>query len=358
MRNWYRIEAKAQQDVADVYVFAEIGKSYWDDETVTASKFVTDLNALPDAVKTIRVHVNSPGGSVFEAHAIANALRAQRSVKGRAVEMTIDGIAASAATIITSAGSPIRIADNAMMMIHDPIAIEMGPASALRKMADALDGIKNSIIAAYRWVSQKTADELATMMTDTTWMDAAQAIENGLATEIVQGAQVTNCFRPDALARLGVVPDPFRARVEAMAQTPETPPLAQQPAAAADILRLCADADLDLAFAGALVASSATPDQAQARIADEQGIRREATARAETITAICDKAKLPELAQGYIEGAMSVDAVSAHLTVLTAKLDSVEIDGSLAPDRGTTTKARIDVSAVYAERNRMKEKTS
>ena len=353
-RDWYRIEAKAQQDAADVYIFGDIGKSFWDDDTVTASKFIADLTALPESVKAIRVHVNSYGGSVFEAHAIANALRDQRASKGRAVETIIEGIAASAATIITSAGSPIKIADNAMMMVHDPSAIEYGTAKAFRKMADALDGIRNSIIAAYRWVSSKTEDELSAMMAESTWMDPAEAVAAGLATEIVQGVQATACLAAEAVGRLGDVPERFQARIDALVEKPAPPPPAPEPAAAADVLRICREGEcLDLAED--LVTSGATLDQVTARVGQEKQARAEAATRATQIRALCAQNTLPELADGYIKGAMSIDDIKAHLVTLTARLDHADIDGSLPPDQGGTPKAGINASAIYAERNRLKK---
>jgi ATP-dependent protease ClpP protease subunit len=353
MRNWYRVDAAAagKKDVADIYIYDEIGKSFWNDDALTASKFIADLKALPESVKTIRVHVNSPGGNVFEASAIANALRAERTDHGRTVEMRIDGIAASAATIVTSAGNPIRIADNAMMMIHEPSGIGMGPSSSLRKLADALDAIRSAIVAAYRWVSTKTEDELIAMMAATTWMTAKEAVENGFATEVIKGSEVTACFRPDVLAALGEIPVSCRQHVNALIKypaEPETPPV---PAAAADVLRLCREAEcLDLAEG--LVEAKATLEEARTRIATERQTRTQAQARATQIRALCGRAKLPELTDGYIQGAMPLEAIRAQLTVLTAKLDRIEIDGSLPADQGARTPVRIDTAAIYAARNR------
>lgn len=341
-REWYRFEAKAQ-DAADIYVYGDIGKSFWDDDTVTASKFIADLGALPESVKTIRVHVNSRGGSVFEAHAIANALRAQRTDKGRTVETYIDGLAASAATIITSAGNPIRIADNAMMMVHEPSAVEMGTSKVMRKMADALDGIRNSIVAAYRWVSSKSEDELSAMMEATTWMDPAEAVANGFATEIVQGAQVTACLTPADVSRLGEVPEKFRARLDALTQKTNTPPAA----AAADVLRLCREGEC-LDEAEALITAGATLPQVEAKVAAVTQQRQAARTRADQIRAACKFAHVESFADSYISGGMSVEGVKAQLLLIAPLRDAAHIDGSLKPEGGRSV---INVSAVYAARN-------
>src|SRR5690348_329383 len=123
MRNRSRFQNAADDPTAvDVQIYEEIGRSFFNDNAVLASQFIADLAELPAAIKTIRLHVNSPGGDVFEAVAIANALRAQRTEQGRIVDVAIEGIAASAATIVTAAGAPIRIADNAIVMVHNPLA--------------------------------------------------------------------------------------------------------------------------------------------------------------------------------------------------------------------------------------------
>lgn len=369
IRNWFRFENKADDPkVADVYIYDEIGKSYWNDDAVGAAQFIAALSALPADVETIRVHINSPGGSVFDAHAMANALRSQRDDKGRTIEVRIDGLAASAATIVSSAGHPIRIADNAMMMIHEPSTIEMGNSAAFRKTADILDKLKASIVAVYRWVSKRTDEELSQMMADVTWMDAVEALEHGFATEIVAaGEPVTACFRPEVTARLGDVPERFRARVNdllAPAETKAAPaptdsgqsaPPVPAVASAADVLRLCREADcLDLAEG--LVSANLTLEAVQAQLATVRADRQAAAARATEIRDLCTTARCPDLAEGYIALATSpaaLPAVRDHLTRITAKLAAVEIDGHLGPDSGKPPAPRIDVVAVYADRNRL-----
>jgi ATP-dependent protease ClpP protease subunit len=297
------------------------------------------------------VHLNSPGGNVIEASAIANALKAERTDQGRTVEMRIDGIAASAATIVTSAGNPIRIADNAMMMIHEPSGIGMGPSSSLRKLADALDAVRSAIVATYRWVSTKTEDELIAMMVATTWMKPTEAVANGFATEIVKGSEVTACFSPHILAALGEIPESCRQYLDALIKHPaeSAPPPAAAPAT--DVLRLCREGEcLDLAEG--LIAAHVSLEDAQAKVAAERQSRARAAERATQIRALCAGAKLPELTDGYIQGAMPLEAIRAQLTVLTAKLDRIEIDGSLPADQGARTPVRIDTAAIYAARNR------
>ena len=212
LRDWYRLEIRAEAaSEADLYIFDAIGKSFWDDDTVTAKKFVADLKALPKSVERIRVHVNSPGGDVFDAVTIANALREHPAE----VHVTIEGLAASAATVVTMAGERITIAENALMMIHEPSSYTIGTAAEMRSAAEALDRIRDVIIATYRWHSQLPAERLGEMMTAVTWMNAEEALENGFATEIGAEVKAAAHFDPRILAKLDPVPAKYAETLRA-----------------------------------------------------------------------------------------------------------------------------------------------
>ena len=154
-------------------------RSWWGDE-VTPRSFAEDLENLGG--KDVTVRINSGGGDVFAAHAIHNQLVAY---KGR-VTVVIDGLAASAATIIAVAGDRIIMPSNALLMIHNP-AIGLSDyygAEELLKAAEALNTIKGSIVAAYRKRCKASAEELAAMMDAETWMGAAECLEKGFVDEI------------------------------------------------------------------------------------------------------------------------------------------------------------------------------
>lgn len=154
-------------------------RSWWGDE-VTPRSFAEDLESLGG--KDVTVRINSGGGDVFAAHAIHNQLVAY---KGR-VTVVIDGLAASAATIIAVAGDRIIMPANALFMIHNP-AIGLSDyygADELLKAAEALNTIKGSIVAAYRKRCKASAEELAAMMDAETWMGAAECLEKGFVDEI------------------------------------------------------------------------------------------------------------------------------------------------------------------------------
>lgn len=156
------------------------GESSWWGDEVTPLSFAEDLESLNG--KDVTVRINSSGGDVFAAHAIHNQLMAY---KGK-VTVVIDGLAASAATIIAIAGDRIIMPSNALFMIHNP-AIGLSDyygAEELAKAVDALNAIKDSIVAAYRKRCKVSADELAAMMDAETWMGAAECLEKGFVDEI------------------------------------------------------------------------------------------------------------------------------------------------------------------------------
>lgn len=379
-RTWFRFEAKADDPTAaDLYIYSDIGQSWWSDETVTLKSFMAELAELPAAVVSLTVHVNSLGGDVFDAVGIANALRTWRS-EGRAVTTVVDGIAASAASIVIMAGDIVRIADNALVMVHLPWTIGIGNAGDMRKTADRLDLVRDQIVATYRWHSALEPDALVALMEAETWMDADEALANGFATEKVEGlAAAAHLDSPHVRAKL-TIPAKFQARVEAlMAKQTDDQPETMDPdengncqdgyekgddgmchmqskskkdsaaAPALDVLRLCREGGVS-DLAEGLIAAGATAETIQATVAETKAARqaeserqtREAAAaqaRARDITALCTAAKMPELAAGYIAGAMAVDAVRAQLTTITAKLDRTEIDTGIDSDPAGTLAA-------------------
>ena len=156
------------------------GESSWWGDEVTPRAFAQDLESLNGRDVTVRI--NSGGGDVFAAHAIHNQLIAY---KGK-VTVVIDGLAASAATIIAVAGDRIIMPANALFMIHNP-AIGLSDyygADELTQAVSALNAIKDSIVAAYRKRCKVSAEELAAMMDAETWMGAAECLEKGFVDEI------------------------------------------------------------------------------------------------------------------------------------------------------------------------------
>ena len=170
--DWYKIANKTT-DEATIHIFDGIG---W--FGVEARTFVKDLEKI-DA-KTIHVHINSPGGDVFDGVAIANALRSH-SAK---IVVHIDALAASIASIIALAGDEIRMADNAMFMIHNPFMMAAGDAAEFRKAAELLDTVRDTLVATYEKSCDLSREQIIAAMDAETWYSAKDALEAGFIHEI------------------------------------------------------------------------------------------------------------------------------------------------------------------------------
>lgn len=357
MKPWFIFNAAKGSAVAEIRIVDIIGgwiDEYWGQGggsgVITAKSFLDQLAKLEDGVKTIRLSINSPGGDVFAGLAMANALREQQVSKGRAVEVSVDGLAASAATLPMMAGSTIRVADNGLVMIHDPWSMAIGNAAELRKMAEELDTIRDAIVATYQWHSPMSAEGLRGLMAAETWLDADQAIAAGLATEKAEGLKAAALLDPRGVKALKV-PEAFRARVDALLAPPVTEPPKPEPAAAADVLRLCREGEcLDLAEG--LIAAAATLETVTAKVGEAKAAKQAAADRAADIRAACKLVNLEDLADSYVAGGMPLDQVRAQLTRMTAHLDAkVEIDGRLAPDhRAAGGREALNIAEIYAAR--------
>lgn len=328
---WFRMETTATEpSVADIYIFDMIGG--WIDDlwgfsgVTTAKSFLDELSKLPEAVKTLRLHINSPGGDVFSAVAIANTLRDQRASKSRTVDVLIEGLAASAASVIAMAGDTVRMADNALFMIHNPWSWVVGEAKDMRQSADELDTVRDTLISTYQWHSTLSREEIAALMDATTWMDADEAIARGFATAKVEGLKAAATLNRRGTTRL-TVPDQYRAKLDALLAPadPPTPPAAS----ATEVLSAVERAGLSTTVARELIEAGLTSDQVTARVREAVTARDAAAARATEIRSLCAVAQLPTLADGYIAGQMRVADVRAHVTTITAIKSGAEIDATV-----------------------------
>lgn len=187
MPKWYDIKAEVREGVSELWIYDEIGED-WFGEGITAKNLVAELNDITSG--TIDVHLNSPGGSVFDGQAIYTALVNHPAN----VTVHIDGIAASIASVIACAGNDIVMAENAMMMIHDPWSIAIGNAEEMRKNADVLDAIAKSMVAVYVARTGKDEAEIRDVMQAETWFTASEALDFGLATEVAPALRMAASF--------------------------------------------------------------------------------------------------------------------------------------------------------------------
>lgn len=174
--DWYRIRdvADTDDDTTEVLIYEEISM-WWG---LTAEDFVRDLNDI--TTSNIKLRINSPGGSVFESIAIYNAL----VMHDATVNVYVDSLAASAASVIAMAGDSITMMVGSQMMIHDALGVEMGNAKELREFADFLDKQSDNIASIYANRAGGEASEWREKMLAETWLFADEAVEIGLADEV------------------------------------------------------------------------------------------------------------------------------------------------------------------------------
>lgn len=170
------------EESAELLLYGDISDTSWWGDEVTPKQFTEDLNALGD-VKDITVRINSGGGDVFAATAIGNALEQHKA----SITAKIDGLCASAATIVACHCNKVVAANDSTYMIH-PVRMGMFgymDATGLQKCIEALSTIRDNIINLYAKKTGRNIDEVAEQMDNTSWFTAAQAKENGFVDELI-----------------------------------------------------------------------------------------------------------------------------------------------------------------------------
>ena len=187
MKKWFEIINKA--DKAEIWIYEQIGEDFWTGGGVTAKSFQKELAGIK--ASQIDLHINSPGGEVFDGITIYNLIKQHPAN----VTAHIDGLAASIASVIALAGDTVIMAENALFMIHNPWGFAMGDASEMRKTADLLDKIGGSLVTAYSSKSGKSDDEISALMDSETWMTAQEAKDAGFIDEISEQMDLAACAK-------------------------------------------------------------------------------------------------------------------------------------------------------------------
>lgn len=195
-RDWYRIDNTAGGG-AEVWLYDEIGFF-----GVSAADFVTEFKALGSV--PIDLHINSPGGAVFDGIAIYNTIRHHPAP----VTVHIDGLAASAASFIAMAGDRVQIARNATMMIHDALGLCIGNAADMTELAGFLEKASDNIADIYAQRTGTSAADWRAAMRAETWYSADEAVAAGLVDGVAEppakgGAPVTNTWDLSIFAYAG-----------------------------------------------------------------------------------------------------------------------------------------------------------
>lgn len=162
-----------------LYLNGTIADESWFDDDITPQLFKDELNS---DTGDIAVWINSPGGDCVAAAQIYNMLM---DYHGN-VTVKIDGIAASAASVIAMAGTKVLVSPVSMMMIHNPATIAMGDTAEMQKAITMLDEVKESIMNAYEIKTGMSRTKISHLMDAETWMDAGSAVEMGFADEIMK----------------------------------------------------------------------------------------------------------------------------------------------------------------------------
>lgn len=304
-KNWFDTRAEAEQP-AEISIYDDIG-AYG----VSARDFIAAISAI--TATTIKLSINSPGGSVFDALAMFNALRQHPAT----VEVTVMGVAASAASLVAMAGDKILMPDNAFMMIHWPWQPAVGNAAELRELADGLDKIGESLVTIYSNRSGQTPDKIRELLAAETWMTAQEALDLGFADEISPTMPVAARFD------LERIPESIRTAL-GQALAPVKP----------DPVRGTSIQDNVKAMERALIGF------AKARgIKLPEGVRLEPSSYIMDVVALCEAANINELADTAIQSKIPIAGLRQMIQQYRASSDqAIDInhhipmpaDGSLA----------------------------
>lgn len=173
--NWTKNE---ETQARILHLNGTIAEESWFDDDVTPQLFKDELDA---GSGDVTVWINSPGGDCVAAAQIYNMLK---DYKGN-VTVKIDGIAASAASVIAMAGSTVLMSPVSMLMIHNPMTIAMGNVDEMQKAIEMLESVKDSIVNAYELKTGMSRAKISHLMDAETWMDAYKAVELGFADDIL-----------------------------------------------------------------------------------------------------------------------------------------------------------------------------
>lgn len=219
---WY--DVKDGPETARLEIFGPVGGG-WFGDGVTAQAFCNAVKAASAPV--LELHINSAGGSVTDGLTIYNTLNADP----RRVRVVVDGIAASIASVIAMAGDEIAMAENSLMIVHQPWDLVCGNAKAMRREADDLDKISAQITKIYQDRTGLSAEEVTALLDgedDGTLLTAAEAKEKGFATELLANKTAAACFGADIWtgvpADLVAADEPAPEPAPAPAPAPEPAP--------------------------------------------------------------------------------------------------------------------------------------
>ncbi|MBC6973053.1 Clp protease ClpP [Bacillus sp. Xin] len=186
----HSFKAEETEDTSTITIYGSIGESWWGDST--SAKDIEDAlkNVKSD---TVTIHLNSGGGDVFDGIAIYNQLKNHSSK----VVIHVDGLAASAASLIAMAADELIMNTGSMLMIHEASTWAWGTKSDIQKTLNALEGIDKSIADIYMTRFEGERSEIETMIENETWFTASEAVEIGLADKVNEAKEEEEELDPE-----------------------------------------------------------------------------------------------------------------------------------------------------------------
>ncbi len=323
-RSWYSMKALAS-GAAEIAIYSEIG-----DWGVTASDFKRDLDAL-GTPETLNLRLMSPGGEVSQGFAIFNMLNRHAARK----IVTIDGLAASMASVIAMVGDEIEMPSNALMMIHNPTGVAWGDAEQIDSYNSALRKMQDQIVDAYVKRSGADREEIIALMDRETWLTAQEAVELGLADRVSDAVEMTASLD---ISKFHKVPAAFRRKMESLMSNKS---------------KTARNASKDAASESE---SDSVDPNASLKASDE--IREEIKAQNKEIRSICALAGKPELADGFIDDDLSPSDVIAKIEALVAKDKKGDLATRNNPNTHRDSGKTLDPVKAYQTWNNPKKKVA
>jgi ATP-dependent Clp protease, protease subunit len=173
----HNFKAETNGDTTEITIYGDIGESWWG-ESISANDIKNALNDIE--TDTITIRLNSPGGDAFDGIAIYNQLKNHKAK----VIGYIDGLAASAASIIAMAADELIMNTGSMMMIHEASTFTWGTKADIKKTLNALEGVDKSIADIYMTRYNSDREELISLVEGETWFTASEAVDTGLADKV------------------------------------------------------------------------------------------------------------------------------------------------------------------------------
>lgn len=184
--------------IGELYIYGDIADTKWWVEDVTPIEIKNALDNMGE-IAQLDVHINSYGGSVFAGNAIVNLIENYKKKRKCSVYTYIEGIAASMASVISTVGDKVYMADNSLYMVHKPLSFVSGNANDLEKEIEILNKVEDTLVANYMKKFNGKEEELRQMLSDETWLTAEEAQGYGFVDEIIDSVEIVASAKSNSL---------------------------------------------------------------------------------------------------------------------------------------------------------------